>query len=100
MMEQKSKSGIALLFLTMKAVSRFLHFQEIFPNFQVEVDMEYHKQLLTLHLRQNPKEVLIGWYPSLLQPLLSVGMQPHRNSIPSLLSFKISTTVAKEELSL
>lgn len=24
--------------------------------------MEYHKQLLTLHLRQNPKEVLIGWY--------------------------------------
>ena len=29
---------------------------------QVEVDMEYHKQLLTLHLRQNPKEVLVGWY--------------------------------------
>ena len=29
---------------------------------QVEVDMEYHKQLLNLHLRQNPKEVLIGWY--------------------------------------
>jgi translation initiation factor 3 subunit F len=29
---------------------------------QVEVDMEYHKQLLTLHLRQNPKEGLVGWY--------------------------------------
>jgi translation initiation factor 3 subunit F len=38
-----------------------LHFRQIFANFKVEVDMEYHKQLLTLHLRQNPKEVLIGW---------------------------------------
>ena len=39
-----------------------LRFQWIFPDLKVEVDMEYHKQLLTLHLRQNPKEVLIGWY--------------------------------------
>ncbi|KAF2635152.1 eukaryotic translation initiation factor 3 subunit EifCf [Massarina eburnea CBS 473.64] len=29
---------------------------------QVEVDMDYQKQMLALHLRANPKEVLIGWY--------------------------------------
>lgn len=29
---------------------------------QVEVDMEYQKQMLSLHLRANPKEVLVGWY--------------------------------------
>ncbi|CRG85228.1 Eukaryotic translation initiation factor 3 subunit F [Talaromyces islandicus] len=29
---------------------------------QVEVDMEYQKQMLTLHLRANPREVLVGWY--------------------------------------
>lgn len=29
---------------------------------QVEVDMEYQKQMLALHLRANPKEVLVGWY--------------------------------------
>jgi translation initiation factor 3 subunit F len=29
---------------------------------QVEVDMEFQKQMLALHLRQNPREVLIGWY--------------------------------------
>jgi translation initiation factor 3 subunit F len=29
---------------------------------QVEVDMEYQKQMLALHLRQNPREVLVGWY--------------------------------------
>ncbi|KZF25561.1 eukaryotic translation initiation factor 3 subunit F [Xylona heveae TC161] len=29
---------------------------------QVEVDMEYQKQMLALHLRANPREVLIGWY--------------------------------------
>lgn len=29
---------------------------------QVEVDMEYHKQMLALHLKANPKEVLVGWY--------------------------------------
>lgn len=29
---------------------------------QVEVDMEYQKQMLGLHLKANPKEVLVGWY--------------------------------------
>jgi translation initiation factor 3 subunit F len=29
---------------------------------QVEVDMEYQKQMLALHLRANPREVLVGWY--------------------------------------
>lgn len=29
---------------------------------QVEVDMEYQKSMLTLHLKANPKEILIGWY--------------------------------------
>ena len=29
---------------------------------QVEVDMDYQKQLLSLHLKANPKEVLVGWY--------------------------------------
>jgi translation initiation factor 3 subunit F len=29
---------------------------------QVEVDMEYQKAMLALHLRASPKEVLVGWY--------------------------------------
>lgn len=29
---------------------------------QVEVDMDYQKTMLALHLRANPKEVLLGWY--------------------------------------
>lgn len=29
---------------------------------QVEVDMEYQKAMLSLHLRANPKEILVGWY--------------------------------------
>lgn len=29
---------------------------------QVEVDMDYQKAMLGLHLRANPKEVLVGWY--------------------------------------
>jgi len=29
---------------------------------KVEVDMDYHKTMLGLHLKANPKEVLIGWY--------------------------------------
>lgn len=29
---------------------------------QVEVDMEYHKSMYALHLRANPREVLVGWY--------------------------------------
>ncbi|PLN80927.1 eukaryotic translation initiation factor 3 subunit EifCf [Aspergillus taichungensis] len=29
---------------------------------QVEVDMEYQKQMLALHLKANPKEFLVGWY--------------------------------------
>ncbi|KAN0084682.1 JAB1/Mov34/MPN/PAD-1 ubiquitin protease domain containing protein [Elaphomyces granulatus] len=29
---------------------------------QVEVDMEYQKQMLALYLKANPKEVLVGWY--------------------------------------
>jgi len=28
---------------------------------QVEVDMEYHKTMLGLHLKANPREVLVGW---------------------------------------
>ncbi|KAI5818792.1 maintenance of mitochondrial structure and function-domain-containing protein [Pyronema omphalodes] len=29
---------------------------------QVEVDMDYHKAMLALHLKANPREVLVGWY--------------------------------------
>ncbi|KAF8421396.1 JAB1/Mov34/MPN/PAD-1 ubiquitin protease-domain-containing protein, partial [Tirmania nivea] len=29
---------------------------------QVEVDMDYHKTMLSLHLKANPREVLLGWY--------------------------------------
>lgn len=29
---------------------------------QVEVDMDYQKTMLSMHLRANPKEVLVGWY--------------------------------------
>jgi translation initiation factor 3 subunit F len=29
---------------------------------QVEVDMEYQQKMLSLHLRANPKEILVGWY--------------------------------------
>ncbi|WPG98382.1 Hypothetical protein R9X50_00117200 [Acrodontium crateriforme] len=29
---------------------------------QVEVDMDYQKRMLELHLRASPKEILIGWY--------------------------------------
>nr|OQO31894.1 Eukaryotic translation initiation factor 3 subunit F [Rachicladosporium sp. CCFEE 5018] len=29
---------------------------------QVEVDMDYQKSMLQLHLRASPKEVLVGWY--------------------------------------
>lgn len=29
---------------------------------QVEVDMEYQKTMLALHLKANPKEILVGWY--------------------------------------
>lgn len=29
---------------------------------QVEVDMEYQKAMLALHMRANPREVLVGWY--------------------------------------
>ncbi|TKA24704.1 Eukaryotic translation initiation factor 3 subunit F [Salinomyces thailandicus] len=29
---------------------------------QVEVDMDYQKRMLELHLRASPKEVLLGWY--------------------------------------
>ena len=29
---------------------------------EVEVDMDYQKAMLTLNLRSNPKEVLVGWY--------------------------------------
>jgi len=29
---------------------------------QVEVDMECQKSMLSLHLRANPKEILVGWY--------------------------------------
>ena len=29
---------------------------------QVEVDMDYQKAMLALHLRANPREILVGWY--------------------------------------
>ena len=29
---------------------------------KVEVDMDYHKTMLGVHLKANPREVLIGWY--------------------------------------
>lgn len=29
---------------------------------QVEVDMEYHRNMFDLHQRVNPKEVIVGWY--------------------------------------
>ena len=29
---------------------------------QVEVDMDYQKSMLALHLRASPKEILVGWY--------------------------------------
>ena len=29
---------------------------------QVEVDMDYQKHMLALHLRANPREILVGWY--------------------------------------
>lgn len=29
---------------------------------QVEVDMDYQKTMLSMHLRANPKETLVGWY--------------------------------------
>ncbi|KAF1988125.1 eukaryotic translation initiation factor 3 subunit F [Aulographum hederae CBS 113979] len=29
---------------------------------QVEVDMEYQEKMLSLHLKANPREVLVGWY--------------------------------------
>ena len=28
----------------------------------MEVDMDYQKHMLSLHLKANPKEVLVGWY--------------------------------------
>lgn len=34
---------------------------------QVEVDMDYQKQMLALHLKANPKEVLVGWYATSAQ---------------------------------
>lgn len=32
------------------------------PFSQVALDIEYHKTMLELHLRVNPKEVIVGWY--------------------------------------
>lgn len=29
---------------------------------QVEVDMDYHKEMYALHLKANPREHLVGWY--------------------------------------
>lgn len=34
---------------------------------QVEVDMDYQKQMLALHLKANPKEILVGWYATSAQ---------------------------------
>lgn len=48
-----------------KWVLRIRHFVEITlidNGVKVEVDMDYHKTMLGLHLKANPKEVLIGWY--------------------------------------
>jgi translation initiation factor 3 subunit F len=32
---------------------------------QVEMDMDFHKGMLALHLRANPREVLVGWYATI-----------------------------------
>ena len=48
-----------------RLVSRNLHFMEITLIDDVAkfgVDMDYHKTVLRVHLKANPKEVLIGWY--------------------------------------
>jgi len=29
---------------------------------EAEVDMDYYKTMLGVHVKANPKEVLIGWY--------------------------------------
>ncbi|KAI5797547.1 JAB1/Mov34/MPN/PAD-1 ubiquitin protease-domain-containing protein, partial [Peziza echinospora] len=42
---------------------------------QVEVDMEYHKTMLALHLKANPREVLVGWYAT----------SPHLNTFSALI---------------
>lgn len=34
---------------------------------QVEVDVEYQKNMLTLQLKANPREVLLGWYTTSLE---------------------------------
>ena len=34
---------------------------------QVEVDVEYQKSMLALHLKANPREVLLGWYTTSLE---------------------------------
>ena len=59
--------------------------------------MEYHKQLLTLHLRQNPKEVLIGWYLQCYTLADFVGTPLLLSSIRSLHLYKTFTIPAKEE---
>jgi len=57
------RSGIARV--KNRWVFRSRHFMEIAlidDVVKVEVDMDYHKTMLGLHLKANPKEVLIGWY--------------------------------------
>lgn len=50
---------------------------------QVEVDMEYQKSMLALHLRANPKEVLIGWYATSSElNTFSALIQNHYGSQP------------------
>ncbi|KAI0472690.1 hypothetical protein GGR56DRAFT_577406 [Xylariaceae sp. FL0804] len=34
---------------------------------QVEVDVEYQKNMLSLHLKANPRETLLGWYTTSLE---------------------------------
>ena len=34
---------------------------------QVEVDVEYQKNMLALQLKANPREVLLGWYTTSLE---------------------------------
>lgn len=71
---------------------------------QVEVDMDYQKRMLELHLRAAPKEVLIGWYATsgelntfsaLIQNFYS---QPGEGTFPHPAVHLTVSTVAGQEI--
>jgi hypothetical protein len=68
---------------------------------QVQIDVEHHKALLDLHLKVNPKEVVVGWWvPTDLVPLILLlirrppGMPPLPSSTRSLPSSTTSTPLS------